>query len=210
MQGGARLAAAPHAATHQPIERETSMTARLTIAGVGLAMIAAATQPVAAQTADAGATSQSINQTQVLVGSGAGGGELEYSGDYTVRSAPDAIAPMIAGGSNPCVVGMSAAGSMVGFGVSGGASWSDESCERRNLSIVLMNASAQFDQPHLAAAAIEVLCQHDDVAMALEAVGSPCITRRPQTQQATRPIAARQTAARDDGGDWDWIGSAGR
>lgn len=186
------------------------MTTRAILAGVGLAMLAAATQPAAAQTADAGATSQSINQTQVLVGSGAGGGTLKYDGSYTVRNVPDAIAPMISGGANPCIVGGSAAGSVVGFGMSAGATWSDESCERRNLAIVMMNASAQFDQPHLAAAAIEVLCQHDDVAMALEAVGRPCLTRQPQTQQATRLVAARQTAARADGGDWDWIGSAGR
>lgn len=202
MQGGARLRTAPHAATRQPIERETSMTARLTIAGVGLAMLAAATQPAAAQTADAGATSQSINQTQVLVGSGAGGGTLKYDGSYTVRNVPDAIAPMISGGANPCIVGGSAAGSVVGFGMSAGATWSDESCERRNLAIVLMNASAQFNQPHLAHAAIEVLCQHDDVAMALEAVGSPCITRQQQTQQVSR-IGA-QTASVGTS-DFDWI-----
>lgn len=178
------------------------MTARLTLAGVGLAMIAAAAQPAAAQTADAGATSQSINQTQVLVGGGAGGGDLRYSGSYSVKNVPDALAPMIAGGANPCVVGASAAGSVVGFGMSGGASWSDDACERRNLAIVMMNASAQFNQPHLAAAAIEVLCQHDDVAMALEAVGSPCITRQQQTQQVSRVGAQTASAGASDFG---WI-----
>lgn len=164
-------------------------------------MLAAATQPAAAQTADAGATSQSINQTQVLVGSGAGGGTLKYDGSYTVRNVPDAIAPMISGGANPCIVGGSAAGSVVGFGMSAGATWNDESCERRNLAIVMMNASAQFDQPHLAAAAIEVLCQHDHVAMALEAVGRPCLTRQ-VPQQVSRTGVQTASAGTSD---FDWI-----
>src|SRR5690625_2522114 len=99
------------------------MTTRAILAAGAALMIAAATQPAAAQTVDAGATSQSINQTQVLVGSGAGGGTLKYDGSYSVRNVPDAIAPMIAGGANPCVVGASAAGSVVGFGMSAGGSW---------------------------------------------------------------------------------------
>src|SRR5690625_3476809 len=111
------------------------MTTRAILAVGAALMIAAATQPAAAQQMDVAATSQSVNNTQVLVGSGAGGGTLKYDGSYTVRNVPDAIAPMISGGTNPCVVGMSAAGSVVGFGMSAGGSWNDESCERRNLSI---------------------------------------------------------------------------
>lgn len=164
-------------------------------------MIAAAAQPAAAQTADAGATSQSINQTQVLVGGGAGGGTLKYDGSYSVRNVPDAIAPMISGGTNPCLVGMSAAGSVVGFGMSAGGTWNDESCERRNLAIILMNAGQSFEDPALAHAGLEVLCQHDDVATALEAVGRPCLTRQ-APQQVSRTGAQTASAGTSD---FDWI-----
>lgn len=183
-------------------------TTRMLASSAALAL-ALFSMPALAQQTDSSASSQSVNNTQVLVGGGGSTG-VDYSGSYTIRNVPDAIAPMVSAGTNPCAVGASAAGSMVGFGISAGHTWTDEACERRNLAIILMNASSQFGQPELAAAAIEVLCQHDDVSVALEAVGRPCITRQPQTQQATRPVAARQTAARDDGGDWDWIGSAGR
>lgn len=166
-------------------------------------MIAMAVQPAVAQTVDAGASSQSVSQTQVLVGSGGGGGTLKYDGSYTVRNVPDAIAPMIAGGANPCVVGMSAAGSVVGFGMSAGGSWSDPDCERRNLSIILMNASAQFDDPALAMAGIEVLCQHDDVANAMAAVGRACATRQQRPQQVQQNFRPQTASA--GGSDFDWI-----
>lgn len=172
------------------------------LAGAG-AILALAASPALAQQTESSASSQSINQTQVLVGGGAGGGKLEYSGSYSVRNVPDAMAPMISGGTNPCVVGLSAAGSVVGFGAAMGGTWNDESCERRNLAIILMNAGQSFEDPALARAGIEVLCQHDDVATALAAVGRPCLTRQ-APQQATRPVAARQTASAG-ASDFDWI-----
>lgn len=164
-------------------------------------MIAAAAQPAAAQTADAGATSQSINQTQVLVGSGAGGGTLKYDGSYSVKTNPDVVPPMLPGGANPCVVAASAGGSVVGFGMAGGVSWNDPNCERRNLAIVLMNASAQFQQPHLASAAVEVLCANEEVEEAMRLVGTPCI-RTQQTQQVSRTGAQTASAGTSD---FDWI-----
>src|SRR5690625_3480554 len=182
------------------------MTTRAILAAGAALMIAAATQPAAAQQMDAAATSQSVNNTQVLVGGGAGGGTIDYQGGYTVKNVPDAIAPMLPGGTNPCVVAASAAGSIVGFGMSAGHSWNSEECERRNLSVILMNAAAQFGQPELASAAIEVLCQHDDVALAMDAVGRPCLTRRGSPQKVLR--AGKQTASA--GGEWDWIAEAGR
>src|SRR5690625_4565089 len=177
------------------------MTTRAILAAGAALMIAAATQPAAAQQMDAAATSQSVNNTQVLVGGGAGGGTIDYQGGYTVKNVPDAIAPMLPGGTNPCVVAASAAGSIVGFGMSAGHSWNSEECERRNLSVILMNAAAQFGQPELAAAAIEVLCQHDDVALAMEAVGRPCLTRQ-APQQVSRTGAQTASAGADDFG---WI-----
>lgn len=169
------------------------------LAGAG-AILALAASPALAQQTESSASSQSINQTQVLVGGGAGGGKLEYSGSYSVRNVPDAMAPMISGGTNPCVVGLSAAGSVVGFGAAMGGTWNDESCERRNLAIILMNAGQSFEDPALARAGIEVLCQHDDVATALAAVGRPCLTRRaPQQAVNARP----QTASASS--DFDWI-----
>lgn len=178
------------------------MTMKRIVAAAVLAAPVMITGPAVAQTVDASANSQSVAQNQVIVGSGAGGGKLEYDGSYSVRSNPDVVPPMISGGANPCVVGMSAGGSVVGFGMSAGGSWNDLDCERRNLSIVLLNAGKQFDDPRLAAAGIEVLCHNDEVAAALEVAGRPCAVRR-ATQRAARP-ADRQTAGVGTS-DFDWI-----
>lgn len=175
---------------------------------VGLLLGAAATAPALAQTmdTDASAWSQSVNQNQIVVGGAGGGGtqrsEIDYSGSYSVKSVPDALAPMIPGGANPCVVGMSAAGSVVGFGASMGGSWNDADCERRNLSIILLNAADKFVDPTLATAAIELLCANEDVEEAMSLAGRPCLRSATTDQQATRQ-ARPQTASAE--GEWDWI-----
>lgn len=176
---------------------------------VGLLLGAAATAPALAQTmdTDASAWSQSVNQNQIIVGGAGGGGgthrqEIDYSGSYSVKSVPDALAPMIPGGANPCVVGMSAAGSVVGFGASMGGSWNDADCERRNLSIILLNAADKFVDPTLATAAIELLCANEDVEEAMSLAGRPCLRSATTDQQATRQ-ARPQTASAE--GEWDWI-----
>lgn len=172
---------------------------RQVLAGLGMALLAL---PAAAQTTDTNASSQSAAYTQVITGGGSSDSRIEYGGSYTARTVPDAIAPMVPGGANPCVVGMSASGSVVGFGASMGGTWSDPDCERRNLAIILLNAGNQFGDTALSNAGIEVLCANEDVAIALEVSGRPC--RRPSVrdQQTAEAPSARN--------DFDWIERSGR
>jgi len=44
---------------------------------------------------------------------------------------PGVIAPALAAGVNSCAVSASVGGSVLGTGLTGGAAWSDKSCERR-------------------------------------------------------------------------------
>ncbi len=55
-----------------------------------------------------------------------------YEGESRARieTVPDVYAPALAGG-NPCQASASIGGSVVGFGVSGGTSWSDDDCNVR-------------------------------------------------------------------------------
>lgn len=191
------------------------MLVRTALAGLLLATVAAV--PAKAQTmdTDASAWSQSVNQNQIIVGGGGSAGgthrqEIDYSGSYSVKSVPDAMAPMIPGGVNPCVVGMSAAGSVVGFGASMGGSWNDENCERRNVSIILLNAANKFQDPALATAAFELLCNNREVEEAMHLAGRPCIrTQQNGPQTVSRPDAVRQTASAGSS-DFDWIARAGK
>lgn len=169
-----------------------------------------------AQQIDTGASSQSVSQTQVIVGgggSGSGRNEVDYSGGYSVKSAPDVVAPMLPGGANPCVVGMSAGGSVVGFGMAAGGSWNDVDCERRNLSIVLLNASKQFEDPSLMVAGIEILCNNREVAEALQVAGRPCAadrTSRPQSASFSSDpdLTATSVASSRPDSDFGWIESS--
>jgi hypothetical protein len=97
---------------------------------------------------------------------------LTYGGRYTtsatIRNTPDAHAPAILGGANPCVVGASAGGSAAGFGLSIGLSRNDPGCERRNLAVL----AHQMGQPALAQ---EILCGADEVRAARQRIGQPCL-----------------------------------
>jgi hypothetical protein len=135
------------------------------------------TSPASAQTAVAGA--QSGSAAQAAAGSQAGsaaviqqtfqgtpgvtrniiGYENRQDTRATIRNTPDAYAPPVTGGTNPCARGASGGGSVAGFGLAIGGSWSDPECERRNLSALLHNQG----QPVLAQ---EVLCETDTVRRA--------------------------------------------
>ena len=56
---------------------------------------------------------------------------IRYSGDFDQRTVPGVIAPALAAGVNSCAVSASVGGSVLGTGITGGAAWSDKSCERR-------------------------------------------------------------------------------
>ena len=57
--------------------------------------------------------------------------DINYSGDFDQRTVPGVIAPALAAGVNSCAVSASVGGSVLGTGITGGAAWSDKSCERR-------------------------------------------------------------------------------
>jgi hypothetical protein len=153
-----------------------------------------------AQNATAGAASQS--GAQAAAGSNAGsasiiqqtfqgapaatrnvvGYEGSYRQDYraTIRNTPDAYAPPVTGGTNPCSRGLSAGGSVAGFGLGLGGSWSDPDCERRNLSALLHNQGQQ-------ALAQEVLCETDAVRNARRRLGQPCAADIPPGTPVVSP-----------------------
>lgn len=105
---------------------------------------------------------------------------VHYSGSQTIRNTPDAVAPALYGGTNPCSVGVSGGLGLPGFGISAGGTWSDRGCERRNGAVILFQAN----MPDVAVA---LLCQDSDMRTAFGSAGKPC----PQDRAA----AARQTAA---------------
>jgi hypothetical protein len=109
------------------------------------------------------------------------GGQFRQDYRATIRNTPDAYAPAITGGTNPCQQGISGGGSVAGFGLALGGSWSDPNCERRNLSALLHNQG----QPALAQ---EVLCETDTVRQARQRMGQPCIIDQPQRANAQGPV----------------------
>lgn len=108
--------------------------------------------------------------------------EGQFRQDYraTIRNTPDAYAPAVTGGTNPCTQGLSGGGSVAGFGVALGGSWSDPNCERRNLSALLHNQGQQ-------ALAQEVLCETEAVRQARLRLGQPCAADRPVAGQQPVP-----------------------
>jgi hypothetical protein len=105
-------------------------------------------------------------------------------GNYTqtLRNTPEVIAPSIVGG-NPCTVGASGGVSLPGFGLAVGGSWEGKGCERRQLAALLYNMGHDRTdgtaQIQLQDAAVEVLCENEDVRTSLRNVGRPCIIDRP-------------------------------
>jgi len=66
-----------------------------------------------------------------------------------------------------CIVGVSGAVQVTGFGVSGGTYVVDENCERMKLSKLLYDFNMRV-------ASIAILCQDDRVFSAMEHAGTPC------------------------------------
>lgn len=72
--------------------------------------------------------SQSQGNTQSMQYNEAAG--VHYSGEYTVRGVPNAIAPSVQP-TTPCAIPLNGAGSGVGFGISLGTAYVDRNCELR-------------------------------------------------------------------------------
>lgn len=113
---------------------------------------------------------------------------IKYTGGYTVHNTPDAPAPAMYGGTNPCAVGMSAGVAVAGFGMSAGSTWSDHGCERRNSAVILFQAK----MPDVAVA---LLCQDHDIRTAFSEAGQPCPQDRHPAVSAVAPMAAAPARA---------------
>jgi hypothetical protein len=111
---------------------------------------------------------------------------VHYSGGYSVQNVPEVIPPSINGG-NPCAVGASGGLSVSGFGIAGGATWADKQCERRQQAALLYNIGRTN-------AAVELMCQDDNVRAALRVSGEPCTADRvaatPAPAGAVAPLPA--------------------
>lgn len=57
--------------------------------------------------------------------------------NQSLKTVPTLEPPGIYGVTNPCSVGASGGVSVLGLGISGGVSKSDESCENHNISVIL-------------------------------------------------------------------------
>lgn len=188
--------------------------------GLIIAGVLWACSPASAQTANAGAGAQSASGAQA--GSQAGSAAViqqtfqgapaatrsavTYEGGYrqdyraTIRNTPDAYAPAVTGGTNPCTNGVSGGGSVAGFGLALGGSWSAPECERRNLSALLHNQGQH-------ALAQEVLCETDTVRqarlrLARAGQGQPCTQDIPPGTPVLTPapVAAAAPAREVVGG----------
>lgn len=115
----------------------------------------------------------------VTVQNGGAGGNGSQSGTYRVANVPDAYAPPIGGGANPCTVGVSLGGSLVGGGASAGITWNDDDCEARVRSILLHNYGRDRNDPRLLDASVELLCEHRATRRAMQRAGTPCMADRP-------------------------------
>jgi len=74
--------------------------------------------------------------------------------------------------SNPCVVSVSGAMSVMGFGMALGAGVEDRDCTRRANAALLA-------QMGLARAAAEVLCHNSEIRASMAVAGVPCAADRP-------------------------------
>lgn len=97
-------------------------------------------------TSGASSSSSSGGNVQTINDSG----ERHYSGSYTVKNVPTAIAPSVYP-TAPCMGSTSAGASGVGFGVSFGSSWTDDECGIRETARSFSGLGLQQD-------AVIVLC----------------------------------------------------
>lgn len=114
--------------------------------------------------------------------------------DLTIRNVPGVTPPSVIGG-NPCSVGASLGGSIVGFGVGGGVSWADKECAERQRIALLQNMG-------LGRVANELACddrqtydaaKRSGVAMCLPrpAWDGPAAAQQPVAQPAPAPQPVR-------------------
>lgn len=103
---------------------------------------------------------------------------IEYGGSYTIKNVPNVQAPPLISSNDTCMGSASGGLSVAGFGISGGATYTDEHCKRIKMSRELWNKGMK-------AASLALDCMDRDAREALELTGFVC----PQTVRAQRAAA---------------------
>lgn len=117
---------------------------------------------------------------------------VEYSGSYTVKSAPPVNAPGLTTTLTETCMGSTSSGvSTIGFGMSFGTTWRDSACVRR------LDAR-QISSLGYNLAAKELMCDSEQVAAAFKRAGKPCYNdlpedmKRPEDRAAVAPTPVEQ------------------
>jgi len=129
-----------------------------------------------------------------------GKSEIDYSGSYTVRSAPTMMAPAIYS-ANPCIISHSVGVSIIGGGFSAGSATKDEDC-------IIQNSSMRLIQMNLPEIAFETMCSLEHVYIASKRTKTPC-TKNPEFEDEAAATATRTGSSSDaTGGGWNGMVSA--
>lgn len=111
--------------------------------------------------------------------------KINIEGDDYRRQTPPAFGVPLAVGNEVCAQSQTAGGSSPIFGFSLGITHDNEGCNmRRNAAMLIA-----LKQP---AAAVELLCQDDDIRAAMVSAGTPCAADR----QAETPVAEAPPSTR--------------
>ena len=115
--------------------------------------------------------------------------KINIEGDDYRRQTPPAFGVPLAVGNEVCAQSQTAGGSSPIFGFSLGITHDNEGCNmRRNAAMLIA-----LKQP---AAAVELLCQDDDIRAAMVSAGTPCAADRPaETPVAEAPPSTRIAVA---------------
>jgi hypothetical protein len=131
-----------------------------------------------------------VNSTSTNHNTNDGKQEVDYSGKYSVKSAPQVYAPPV-GVTAPCVIGASLGVSGMGFGFGGGTGIVDSGCERRAVSSLMQSYG------HVEAAK-EMLCEDPTAAAAYARAGMPCKAAASSQAVAPAPTKTAQSGATSD------------
>ena len=160
---------------------------KLAAAALALAVASASSiafaQTVTSGTQSAATQSSSVNNQVVLQSGGTSTDNVDYRGSYTVKSAPTLYAPgLTASITETCWGSVSAGVSVVGVGVSGGATIKDLDCNKR------LNAAVAWRMERKDIA-FNIMCQEDDFREAAALTDKPCGSIAAKTASASLPVA---------------------
>ncbi|PLZ00712.1 hypothetical protein CY652_19845 [Burkholderia sp. WAC0059] len=155
----------------------------------GAIFLASAAHAQSVTTGTASTSSQSSNVANTV--NFPSGGPINYSGGYDVRTPPTLYAPgLVASVTETCWGSISAGVSVVGVGVTGGATVKDLDCNKR------LNAAVawRMDRKDIA---FNIMCQEDDFRDAAALTDHPCGQKPSSPPTASTTGQPLQTAVVD-------------